>query len=124
MSCLMFDDEAVAGLIPERESVSVTADGTKTYAQLFNSLFSLIDLSKVSANSKLVRSNPNILVWNINFCSSTNIQCSYASVVSNNPMIQNCTLSSSSKYEIISYGSYSDNSSGVPNSGIIFTFYY
>lgn len=36
------------------ESVSVTADGAKTYAQLLNELYAQISLSDITVNSKLV----------------------------------------------------------------------
>lgn len=37
----------------DRGSVSVTADGVKTYGALFNELFALVDFSKINANSML-----------------------------------------------------------------------
>ena len=36
-----------------RESVSVTADGSKTWSTLLNSLFALIDSTKITDNTKL-----------------------------------------------------------------------
>lgn len=41
--------------IVEAGEVSVTADGVKTNAQLFDALFALVDLSKVSPNTKLIQ---------------------------------------------------------------------
>lgn len=38
-------------------SVSVTADGTKTYTQLFDTLYGLMDQSKINHHSKIVISN-------------------------------------------------------------------
>ena len=36
------------------ESVSVTADGVKTYSQLFDALFALVDFSKLTVRSMLM----------------------------------------------------------------------
>lgn len=38
----------------DRGSVSVTADGTKTWAQIFATLYALIDTSKINSHSKLL----------------------------------------------------------------------
>ena len=53
MSVLMKNEQMLAGLVPSEESVSVTADGSKTYSTLFNELWALIDTNKVGAEAKL-----------------------------------------------------------------------
>lgn len=55
-SGLTADDvqEAIDELAADKGSVQVTGDGTKTYTQLLNELFDLINFSKISMNSHLV----------------------------------------------------------------------
>ena len=53
MSVLMKNDEMLAALVPSEESVSVTADGVKSYSTLLNELFALIDTSKMRDTSYL-----------------------------------------------------------------------
>lgn len=50
-----------------RGSVSVTADGVKTYAQLFNELAGLADYSKFSPNATLTIGSG---IWNLNSLSN------------------------------------------------------
>ena len=70
MSCLMFDDEPVAGLMPERESVSVTADGVKTYGTLLSELYALVDRNKIGVDTALLL-DLGTLVYNYKFCAMT-----------------------------------------------------
>ena len=54
-------DQTIIGAINEINaivqpgSVSVTADGVKSYQQLFDALFALVDLSKVTYSTKLIQ---------------------------------------------------------------------
>lgn len=59
MSVLMKNEQMIAGLVPSEESVSVTADGVKTYATLLNELQALVNYSKVSSNAVLVTLDPS-----------------------------------------------------------------
>ena len=54
MAVLMKNNEMLAALVPSEESVSVTADGSKTFATLLNELQALVDYSKISRNSVLL----------------------------------------------------------------------
>lgn len=131
MSCLMFDDEAVAGLMPTSGSVSVVADGVKTYAQLLNSLYALVDTDRIGRNSAVVREVGNsLLVYRLRFIDSSHqyIIFDFSGVdisTAGNVATQTFTIqSSNSTYKVLSAGSYSDNSSAVPTNGTTLTLYY
>lgn len=49
-----------ASVIKVRETISVTGDGVKTYRTLLYELWGLIDVNKVSINSKIVFANQYI----------------------------------------------------------------
>lgn len=70
-------DDAVIGAVSD-DYVEVTADGKKTRSQLYNELFALIDISKVSYFSKLVASG---WVKPVEFYSSTQIICATITTV-------------------------------------------
>ena len=109
-------------------SVSVTANGTKTYSQMLSELKALIDFSKVSARSymRIITGSYsecyNVLAFNtVDYavmCSSTTdsggIYLRYAKITS--------TGSYTSYYS--GSGNISDMSSNVVNSGNIFRFTY
>ena len=62
--CMLSDGVTSVGDVIDKGSVSVTADGVKTYAQLLNELYALIDSSKTSYNTFLVRnSSGNLSVY-------------------------------------------------------------
>ena len=68
MSTLMKNDKTIAGLVEsDRGSVSVTADGTKTYATLLNELANAADLTKITKNSlvRIVTNGGEESVWNV-----------------------------------------------------------
>lgn len=56
----------------DKGSVSVTADGVKKYNELFNELFALVDMSKISSTSYMTSSSSNY-VFNYVNRSSANI---------------------------------------------------
>ena len=64
-----------AVFVPEQqESVSVTADGVKSYATLLADLYALIDSAKVSYTSKLVHEDSSgWLVFSVDTISSSRI---------------------------------------------------
>lgn len=65
MPTLMEGTNPIAGLIPDRGSVSVTGNGVKTYATLLNELFATLDLTKVTQHSKVVYSGNVYTIENI-----------------------------------------------------------
>lgn len=110
----------------ERGSVSVTADGVKTRAQLYNELFALIDITKVSYNSKL-----SINGWTlpVTIFTSTYIICAGISTVdATTTYTQSNNLSSNSTSfwrNITNTGATSgDRTSEVVSSGTKIEFIY
>ncbi len=134
MSCLMFDDEAVAGLIPERGSVSVTADGAKTYGTLLSELYALVDRNKIGVDTALLF-DLGTLVYNYKFCAMTASAIILATgEISTQDNAEYLTFlfvlgsASVAKYRKVKASSpYVENTSqtsSVPTSGSKFTLYY
>lgn len=102
-------------------SVSVIADGTKTWTTLLNELFGLVDMSKINYNSKLIQINSasaqDDYVYNISYISSSNI--GFGCPVGSYLYVRNLS-SSGSFYKRFTYsdGTFTDLSSNVPLSGI------
>lgn len=130
MSCLMFDDEAVAGLIPADESVSVTADGAKNYGQLLNELYAMVNTGKVSRNSALVRtetSGRDTALHMIQKAATYLVfSAEYVSDVGDSPVFTMILQSSGSSFKSEQIGSatIANISSAVPASGLKLTLYY
>lgn len=61
--------------IPDAGSVSVTADGSKTYTQLLNQLYALIDATKINAKSifEMIGSDGVVTVFPCTYVSTTQI---------------------------------------------------
>lgn len=51
---LAYGDKVIGVVAKDNGSVSITTDGVKTYAQLFNELFAMVDRDKISKNSALL----------------------------------------------------------------------
>lgn len=126
MSVLMKNDEMLAALVPGEESVSVTADGVKTYATLLNELFTLVDFSKVTVRTKLHRTGDEILGLTLLASPSSLIFSFCYTFTANDTMICSMYIASSgSKYMTYNFGgSFSDRSNKVPTSGEKITIYY
>ena len=109
-----------------RESVSVTADGSKTTAQLLNALNSLVDYSKVRLESLFVRKAPSGLqiVYKNDIFDSGYGYFSFTMVSGTSISVGTVYVSSSSSYKTVNGSTYSDESSAVPSSGTKFTIYY
>lgn len=116
-------EEALDAL--NRGSMSVTADGVKTYAQLLNELYSQINLSDVTVNSKLVIAEhpctPATIGGSYVTFSSLYVQGGVAKAVY-------AVLQSSSSYYLSDFASSgtttSNISTSVPASGKVITLYY
>lgn len=117
----------------DRGSVSVTADGVKTYAQLLAELYALIDFTKFSQlTAKMVRkdngSNLYTLPCNYYLPTYNHVQFSGNNVLYNNALYVN-TFSFKVQDDLFTYkehvnGSLSDYSSSVPTSGVMLSIYY
>jgi len=106
--CMMSDGQTSVEEMIDRGSVSVTADGTKTYSQLFNALFALVNLSKVTNNSYLV----------FDYHNSSGTKARYIlQEIANNYLVFNRTAASSSGARIESYYIASTGSSNMQATG-------
>ena len=103
------------------DSVSVTADGVKTYKALLNELYALIDIAKLSPKSTFdtVRGANYFLSYQIAYVDSTQFEFSSSNVSSPNQYTINLVTinSNNSSFIIHTNGTNTDNSSGVPTSG-------
>lgn len=93
-------------------SVTVAADGTKTYVQGLNELFALIDVTKLSAKSALQKGDD---CFYANSILTTNIVFNSVLINSNTTInvYQYTIKSSGSKVERLVNGAYTDLSSNV-----------
>lgn len=127
MSVLMKNEQMIAGLVPSEESVSVTADGVKTYAQLFDALYALIDGSKINHTSVLKAGiSGNIYIYHLVFYTSSRYIFSYVTETGETS-VRSYDVTNGSKYYLSTHSSsiaHYDNSSQIPASGSTFTLYY
>ena len=105
----------------DKGSVSVTADGVKTYRQLFNELQSLVDFSKVSANTKL---SINTSYFVVTYNGGSNILFSQTDISSQLPSITRINISTNSSMTSYQNNSWSDGSTNVPESGAKISIFY
>ena len=118
-------DDALSG-----DSVSVTADGVKTYATLLNELYALVDHNKFGRNSVLVVAvpNSNTVYARINRNTLSNRLIFSSTIIgySNNDVLDYYFIldGSGSKYRERFNGSVTDESSTVPTNGTKITLYY
>lgn len=115
------------------ESVSVTADGTKTFGQLMNELYALIDKTKITYVANLYRIPASGVsdMYHVTHYDATNIYCSFVNVSSGNLSVSQFTINANASTYINITGASNDNSitqndftSNAPASGQAFTFYY
>ena len=107
--------------IKQGESVSVTADGVKTYQQVLNSLFALLDTTKITYNSYMKYGN---YIYRLTLIMTGLYQFTVASIASSNTFIQKISVSASSGCERMSGSTFTDLTSQVPTNGATFTIYY
>ena len=110
-----------------RESVSVTADGVKTWSQLIDELYSLADISKVE-NYSVLKLNWSANGYGLYYFVGKNsgiYQFTFTITEANSIQVNSCLLSQSgSKFITSSNGTRSDISSTVATSGYKLTLYY
>lgn len=103
--------------------VSVTADGVKTYGQLLDELYALIDNAKL--NSKSVVELPGGIVLNVFIIRNTYIVATACTIDNQNTGVyQTLITSSGSKMETVLGANYTDTSSTVVTSGEIISIVY
>ena len=110
----------------DKGSVSVSADGIKSYAQLFNDLRSLVDMSKVTTNARLVIKGTTTIVYRLFTNDGSEMTFTSTSTSNNTVTVDRIHVSTSSKWlrcQITTTPTYSDRSSTVV-SGNTFTIEY
>ena len=113
-----------AVFVPEpQESVSVTADGVKTWGELLNELLVSIDSSKMTDNSLFVLNSGLVAVINNRLSNAYRYSCLF---ISNNQIVlQQFELrSNDSVFYQVSGTSFSNRSSEKPVNGRTLTIYY
>ena len=112
----------------DKGSVSITADGVKTWTQALNELFALIDTTKVSSDSKIEwTSNGNIIVCLMRDFNSNRIRMSMMYVDSASVSLDLLTISASSSWKrcnLTNSITYTDRSTNCPLSGDKIEFRY
>ena len=110
----------------EEDSVSVTADGDTTYETLLNTLYTLIDLSKITEKSMLVvERNSAFFYFTVSAIASSTIFCTYALGGASGDSTSTIQIKSSgSKYYDVSNNAPTDNSSTKPPANAVITLYY
>ena len=113
------------------ESVSVTADGTKTWGTLLNELYALVDNTKLTFKTSFLVAAPTNNSYSVlSAYTSTSLTFSRNLVATNSRMITTThymTASSSAYREALfntSGNTFSDNTSSVPASGTVLLIYY
>ena len=109
-----------------RESVSITADGVKTNAQLLNALNALVDYTKVTAESFVVRkaTGGSQIVYSNQFFDSGYGYYSFTMVSGTAISVGTVYMASNSTYKAVNGNTYSDESATIPSSGTKYTLYY
>ena len=105
------------------ESVSVTADGVKTYSQMLDAVYAAMDTSKLTYYSVLTF---NKEVFNINFLDATTPIFGETLCISANRIeAKGCRVQASgSIYAVLQSSGVTNISSSVPSSGTVFTVVY
>lgn len=103
-------------------SVSVTTDGVKTYQNLLNELYTLIDITKVSGKSYLKYKD---FIYIPTYLTDSVIQFGCNSITSQKVSAIRATLrTSTSAYDNVNGTTYTNESTVVPASGSTITIYY
>ena len=123
--------DEVVGKLPGGQSVSVTADGVKTFAQLLNALSALIDYSKVSDKTVLVYHQTDVsreLYFKITKKYAAQLEFVLVDNTNSGIAFDTLTVAAASTFyhaTIANAGpTYSDNGSGVVTSGRILEVVY
>ena len=115
--------------VPSNNAVSVTADGVKTYGQLFSELYALADATKVTRNAKLVMTNTSgDVIYNIERNYGTGITFVKTRNVVNDYLVETIWLGTTSAYYLAateaSSTTFTNSTNSVPASGVRFALYY
>ena len=118
--------DEVAGKV-DRGSVSVTADGVKTYGTLLSELFTLTDAAKFTPFTKIIFYDTNSgyqTVYTARLLTSSSGYFYYVGILGTGVATIEVLLSSSPHYLVNNNGSYTDRTGTVPTSGVILKLVY
>lgn len=124
---LIIDGNPVADITEQavEDKVSVTGNGSKTYATLFNELYAKIDKSKLTPYSKIVTiSRYGTMQYDVVFYTNSNIIASQNNASASDLNTDTAILSSASTYYQYRNGSSQDVSSSILNNDGTITLYY
>lgn len=113
--------DEVNSKIATPEKVEVSGNGVKTRSQLFDELYALIDVTKLTPKSVLVRQTATYLVRSFDM---SDLKFSNTYATNNAFSIDTIELKSSASKEYVYSGSYSEVSGSVIPSGDKITLYY
>lgn len=105
-------------------SVSVTADGVKTYGALFDELFALINSSKITNKAVVANSNGNVLVCTGNYGNVYSFACQWIDSNNASCIMEYKLMSTGSTAKRIDGSTYSELTSTAPTSGVKFELFY
>ena len=111
----------------DKGKVEVTADGTKTFTQLLNELYGMVDKTKLQGTSSLIlKEGTSTEVFAISRIESTSISFSYLARVSSVITFYAISLKSSNSYlgKTTISGTHTDYSGDTASNGIVITLYY
>lgn len=111
--------DAIDELAP-KGSVTVTADGVKTYAQLISELYAAVDITKINLNSKILAGS-NVL--SLVIVASGVYKFALCNIASQLPSITTIGLHNSS-YDIYANGAYASIANQVPAVGVTLELVY
>lgn len=114
----------VYGIATSSDSVSVTADGVKTYSQVLDELYALIDSTKIRVGSKLTQtSSGTVTVFNIDRIASGRFDFG---AVGAPDILEAKVVASGSVFAKLdaSTQTYTDASSSVVASGVVISIIY
>ena len=121
--------DANPSYIPADNCVSVTADGTKTYTQLFDALYALIDKTKMSRNAvlKWLRTNGAVYWYWLSYSTDSRFIFSYVLETTATDIREVDLQASGSMYRfsyLTNTITHYDQSSDPVDAGTVFTVYY
>lgn len=108
--------------IKQGESVSVTADGVKTYATLFNELYALIDSTKLTVKSMFTIGE--YIYTRSYYTTGGGYQFTSANLYNQTLFIERVNIRTNSSYDRCIGTTYSNNSATVPANGTKLIIHY
>lgn len=120
---LAYGDKVIGVVARDNGSVSITADGVKTYSQLLDQLFALIDFNKISDKSCLMDSTDNYSIAHIGL--KTSNRADFVADITNHRYAYSVRNSGSMfNYYTYTTSTYTNASNNVPSASTVFKIIY